>query len=52
MIFSKSDDNDIICTLKKNLVITTKRILFSVLVQCLVNITKHNNSNQSFDNNY
>jgi len=31
--------------LKKNLVITTKYILFSVLVQHLVNIIKHNNSN-------
>jgi len=36
---------------KRNLVITIIRILFSILMQYLVDI-KHNNSNQSFDNNY
>jgi len=37
-------------TEKRNLVIITKRILFSVLVQYLVSITKHNHKNQPFDN--
>jgi len=40
-----------ITTLKKNLVIITKRILFSVLVQYLVSVIKHNNNNQLFGNN-
>jgi len=31
---------------KRNLVITTRRILFSVLVQYLVNIIKYNNNNR------
>jgi len=39
-------------TEKRNLIITTKRILFSILIQYLVSITKHNNSNQPFDNNH
>jgi len=39
-----------VCTYieKRNLMITIKRILFGVLVQYLINIMKHNNSNQSF----
>jgi len=37
-------------TLKKEMIIITKRILFSVLVQYLISITKHNHKNQPFDN--
>jgi len=43
---------DIAYTKKRNLIITINRILFNVLVQYLISIIKHNNSNQPFDNNY